>query len=337
MTPERHVPTRALQQAVRGRETAVLDALKIAWQDGAPHIRCPYRDHSDGNPSWRWDERGAKAYCTCTERPHSICDVVMHVEGVDFEAAKLRIAEILGRQDLIKVRGGERHQAMNAASLLRPPADQRDEELVRAYLAHRLGVAAPDVPLPSTLAVGWRSLPYYDPPAKKGGKPKLVGRFPCVVFGTRAPDQRTHAHRVYVNTNGEGKADLGVTPDGQQRDAKKSAKLRDGASAAGCAVLWGDPAAAPHLIVAEGAETTAALAFAHRAELEAGTVALAAALSTGGIRALKPWPANRQVTVAADRDEGKPQTDRAFKAGERAAIDFARKHDAQCVSGDTIN
>ena len=90
--------------------------------------------------------------------------------------------------------------------------------------------------------------------------------------------------------------------------------------------LWGDPTTAPHLILAEGPETTAALALAHEAELKAGKVAVAAALSTGGMRAFRPWPANREVTVAADRDEGKPEADRGFKAGEKAARDFARKH-----------
>ena len=215
---------------------------------------------------------------------------------------------------------------MDAASLLQPPLDQRDDELVGAYLAHRLGVAARDVPLPSTPAVGWRSLPYYDPPAKEAGKPNLVGRYPCIVFGTVAPDGRTHAQRIYVKANGKGKAELGVGYDGQQRDAKKSAKLSTGVISAGCAVVWGDPATAPHLILAEGPETTAALALAHKPELNAGEVALAAALSSGGIRGFVPWRANRQVTVAADRDEDKPEADRAFKAGEKAARDFARRH-----------
>ena len=56
----------------------------------------------------------------------------MRVEGVDFEAAKLRVAEILGRGDLIKGEGGH---GMDAASLLRPPADQRDDRFARRYLA----------------------------------------------------------------------------------------------------------------------------------------------------------------------------------------------------------
>jgi hypothetical protein len=121
MTLERYVPTKALQQAVQGREKEVLEALKVAWQVGTPHIRCPYPDHSDENPSWRWDQPKARAHCTCIERgAHSIFDVVMQVEGVDFEAAKLRVAEILKLDDLIRSRD-ERHQAMDAASLLRAP------------------------------------------------------------------------------------------------------------------------------------------------------------------------------------------------------------------------
>jgi hypothetical protein len=134
MTSDRYVPTPAIRQAVRGHETTVLAALGITWRGGAQHIACPYPDHADQNPSWRWVERKARAYCTCVERSHSIFDVVMRIEGVDFETAKLRVAEILGCHDLIVSKDGQR---MDAASLLPPPADQRDDALVRSYLASR--------------------------------------------------------------------------------------------------------------------------------------------------------------------------------------------------------
>ena len=196
-----YAPTRALQQAVRGHEATVLAALGIAWQAGAQHIACPYPDHDDQNPSWRWDERKARAYCTCIERSHSIFDVVMRCESIDFEAAKLRVAEILGRGDLIETKSGQR---MDAASLLQPPADQRDEGLGSRYLAQRLGVPPDAVPMPTTRVAGWRELPYYDPPAAKEKKPRLVGRYPCVVFATVAPDGRRHAHRIYVRIGWPG-------------------------------------------------------------------------------------------------------------------------------------
>ena len=91
-------------------------------------------------------------------------------------------------------------------------------------------------------------------------------------------------------------------------------------------MLWGDPAAAPHLLVAEGIETAAALALARQAQIEAGEVVVAAALSTAGIRAFQPWPATRTITIAADRDEACEAGDRGYRAGERAARAFALAH-----------
>jgi Domain of unknown function (DUF927)/Toprim domain len=326
MIPDHYVSTRAICEAVEGRDPEVLEALGIAWADGAPHISCPYPDHSDEHPSWRWDKRRAKAYCTCIEGSHSIFDVVMRIDGIEFDRAKVRVAEILGRQELIKVSDGDQHQAMDAASLLRPPPNRRDNNLVCSYLAYRLDLPPEQVPMPSTPAVGWRSLAYYDPPANKSSRPKLVGHYPCVVFGTRSPDGRRHAHRIYVQPDGAGKAELGHSPDGRPRDPKKSACLKEGRSAAGCVVLWGDPTVAQHLILSEGVETGAALALARQAEIEAGEVVVAAALSTSGIRSFQPWPAIRRITIAADRDENGPIGDGAFKAGERAARAFALAH-----------
>jgi hypothetical protein len=250
----------------------------------------------------------------------------MNVERIDFEAAKLRVAEILGRNDLIRARDAERRQAMNATSLLRPPEDQLEEELPRTYLAHRLGITPGEVPMPHTPVAGWRALPYYEPPSNKGNKPKLIGHFPCAVFGTLAPDGRRHAHRIYVAQGGAGKAELGAKADGRPRDPKKSARLKEGQSATGCIVLWGDPTTASHLIVTEGIETAAAVALACHQETETGEVAIAAALSTAGIRTLQAWPNTRQITVAADRDEGGPEDSRGYRAGEKAARDLALAH-----------
>ena len=324
MTAERYVATEALRQAICGREAEVLRALGIEWKKGAHHISCPYPDHADQNPSWRWDERKARAFCTCiTQRGgHAILDIVKRMEGIEFDAAKLRVAEILGRSDLIHTKG----QRMDAASLLQPPPSQRDDGLGSRYLGYRLGVPPDAVPMPTTGVVGWRELPYYDPPAGKQSKPRLVGRHPCVVFATVAPDGRRHAHRIYVAHDGQGKAELGADARGGRRDPKKSARLKEGQSAAGCAVLWGDPATAPHLLVAEGIETAAALALAYREEVEAGGVAIAAALSTSGLRTFAPWPATRTITIAADRDEACEADDRGYRAGERAARAFALAH-----------
>src|SRR5450631_1858684 len=98
------VTTASIRQAVKGREEEVLDGIGVGWRNGRPHINCPYRDHADDNASWRWVSKHSKAFCTCT-KADSIFDVVMKVQGCVFEAAKIRVAELLNRPDLIKTKG----------------------------------------------------------------------------------------------------------------------------------------------------------------------------------------------------------------------------------------
>ena len=81
---ERYVTTADIRVALTGREIELLNAINIPWRDGQPHIRCPYRDHADEHPSWRWDERKRKAFCTCGAR--DVLGVLMGVEGIEFEA-----------------------------------------------------------------------------------------------------------------------------------------------------------------------------------------------------------------------------------------------------------
>jgi hypothetical protein len=124
---DRYVTEAEIRTAILGRETDILDALGIPWRAGRPHICCPYRDHTDADASWRWDAKHAKARCTCT-KGDSIFDVLMKVERRDFEGAKVRIAEILKRDDLIRTKGDStnspKHQSTDAASLLSVPAER---------------------------------------------------------------------------------------------------------------------------------------------------------------------------------------------------------------------
>jgi hypothetical protein len=238
----RFVATAVIRQAVSGREVEVLDAIGIDWRSGRPHINCPYQDHADDNASWRWDHKRAKAWCTCS-KGDNIIDVVTKIDRTTFEAAKVRVAELLSLHDLIRFNGsrsgnGRPYQATDAASLLGAPADGRDNNLPLTYLAHRLGVTTDAVPIPSTHMIGVRALAYYDPPLQGSkAKPTLVGAFPCAAFATVAADGRTHAHRIYLAPGGGGKADLGLGPDNLPRKPKKSARVLNDANMAGCAVL----------------------------------------------------------------------------------------------------
>jgi hypothetical protein len=317
---DRYVPTNDSRASLRGREPEILDALGIPWRDARPHIQCPHRDHPDKNPSWRFDECTGRAICTCGS--HSILDVLEKVEGITFDAAKIRAAEILGRPDLIRVRNGNKpYQRHDAHNLLNPPANNRDDELPFIYLGWRLGIEPADVPRPATPVAGIESLEYFDPPARPGAKPKLVGSYPCAIFGTVAVNGRRHAHRIYLSPDGRAKADVGVGRNSKLRDPKKSAKLADGqVSTAGCAVIWGNREKARHLVLFEGIENGAVGAVALRAGIQAHEIYVASAITAGGVEAFEPYPATELVTVGADRDEAKEGA--GYQRGERAARTF---------------
>lgn len=322
----RYVATKDIRAALRGRETDILDALGIRWRDGRP---CPFPSHTDVHPSWRFDERTGRVICSCGS--YSILDVMIKVEGIDFDAGKIRAAEILGRQDLIRVRARIKHyQRHDANSLLNPPSDIRDDEVPFIYLGARLGIEPADVPRPATPVAGIESLEYFDPPASPRAKPKLLGSWPCAVFGTVAADGRRHAHRIYLSPDGRAKADLGIGPDGEPRDPRKSAKLADGqVGTAGCAVIWGDPQKARHLVLFEGIENAAVGAYALRPEIEAGEIYVASAINAGGVEAFAPYPATELATVGADRDEAKEGA--GYQRGERAARTFALRNHNRVV------
>jgi hypothetical protein len=141
------------------------------------------------------------------------------------------------------------------------------------------------------------------------------------VFETIAADGRRHAHRIYVNADATGKAELGKNALGKERDPKKSASRQSGQpSTAGCCVVWGNPDA-EDVILAEGIENACPIAVSLPTDIEKGERAVLSAITAGGIEAYVPRPANRRITVAADRDEAKPGA--GFKRGEQAARNLA--------------
>jgi hypothetical protein len=296
MSDDRYVKTAPIREAVKGHELSVLAALGIDWRPGRGHIRCPYADHA-GDADWRWDERKRWALCTCIgkrageKRSHSIFDVVALKEGINFEVAKIRVAQIIRRSDLIKTQGnGERHQATDPESLLKPRPNNRNDDLPWIYLGYRLGVDPDRLPRPRTRVAGLKALGYFDPPpqGKKTVKPTLVTTTPCAVFEQVDRDGKIHAHRIYLAEGGLGKADLGLDASGKARDPKKSAKKIEDDNTSGRSVLWGDPATATVAIICEGIETAAAIALAFEAEIEAGEIQVVSCINAAGIENFKP-------------------------------------------------
>jgi Toprim domain len=323
-----HVDTEAICAAVKGRELDILLALGISWNGNSTHIRCPYPDHDDKHPSWRWDSTKRRAHCTCKPSA-SILDVVSMIKDVDFPAAKVWVAEVLGRPDLVANPNGRNWQHSDATSLLSPLPENRDDTIVWNYLAHRLGIEPDRVPHPTTEAVGIKSLAYFDPPLRGGGKPVRVGDFPAAIFETVDRDGKRHAHRIYLAQRGIGKADLGIAPDGAPRDVKKSAKKIQGDHTVGRAVIWGTPSTAETELIFEGIETAAAAAVAFAVEIGSGKMIVAACITAGGIKAFKPWPSARRVIIGADRDEGSRNGRRPTRCGETAAQKFAAVHHSE--------
>jgi hypothetical protein len=236
------------------------------------------------------------------------------------------VAEIIGRADLVTSRNKKRYQRTDAEALLDPVPDDRDDALAWRYLGQRLGVDLERVPRPSTKVVGIKSLAYFDPPEQRGGKPVHVGDYPAAIFETIDCDDGRHAHRIYLSPGGAGKAELGVTPEGGQRNNKKSAKKTNGDNTAGRAVIWGDPSTAETELIFEGIETAAAAAFAFETEIVSNKMVVAACITAGGVEAFKPWPAAKRVIVGADRDEAGNDACPSTRRGEVAAQKFAALH-----------
>lgn len=217
-----------------------------------------------------------------------------------------------------------RHQPTDAASLLSPPEEFRDEELPHRYLAHRLKVPVEDLVPLSTPVAGWNSLAYFDPPAAGGsGPPVLVGSYACAVFGTVGTAGGQHAHRIYVAAGGQGLAELPDAADGRRRNTDKPAK-RSGNDTRGFGAVWGRLDQVLQVLLCERIEVGAALAQAFAAEIAADKISVVAALSPDGIASFAPLTNHAWVTVCADRDEAKEGA--RYKAGEKAARAFGRKH-----------
>jgi len=331
-TSEFYIKTAVIRAAVKGRETDILKALGIQWNHNASHIACPYPDHPDHEPSWRWHDKRMLAFCSCIgtrtaeKKAHSIFDVIGAKEGLSFEAAKVRAAEVIGRRDLIIEMKARKYQRTDSVSLLTPQTKNRDDALVWNYLGYRLDINPDHVPRPTTNVVGLKSLAYFDSPQRKGGKPVHVVDVPAAVFETLDREGKRHAHRIYLSPAGTGKAELGAGPNGHRREPKKSARKTLDQSTAGLAVIWGNGLIAETEIIFEGIETAAAAALAFKGEIANGKIMIAACITASGMEAFKPWPSAKRVIVGADRDEAAQNGRVPTRRGEMAARKFAELH-----------
>jgi hypothetical protein len=196
----RYVRTDDARRMVEGREAEIIRALGISWDGRSGHIRCPYRNHDDRNPSWRLTDDG-RAVCTC--RPlHSVFDVISEIEGCDFEAAKIRAAEIIGGMPIRPKVNGETNghhrddDWQNDVAFIKQGCVPIAGTLGQVYLQSR-GLDLPDCP--DLLFHG--SLTDY---GAKRGRPGIVAVIRDPVTGAETGG----IHRTYLADDGTAKADM---------------------------------------------------------------------------------------------------------------------------------
>ena len=109
----------------------------IGWRVGRPHVTCPYPDHHDGDPSWRWDSPKARAYCTCIDGSDSALDVLMKCQGI-----RLRDGEDPRRRDdrphRFNSHPGRKRKRTSPSSDRRGEPVERTARRPRRHLADRL-------------------------------------------------------------------------------------------------------------------------------------------------------------------------------------------------------
>jgi phage/plasmid primase-like uncharacterized protein len=84
---------------ISGREKEVLAALNISWPPakGKKRICCPFIDHPDTDPSWRWSDVKRAWTCSCVDGWRSVFDAVMRKHACDFGSAVRWVkTEVLG-------------------------------------------------------------------------------------------------------------------------------------------------------------------------------------------------------------------------------------------------
>ncbi len=88
-------------RAVEARHAEqILRAIGAEPTGGSSHMRCPMPGHDDRNPSFRYDPKAARCFCSCRTEGITLTDVVAEVRGLDFMQAVREVSQITGEQIL---------------------------------------------------------------------------------------------------------------------------------------------------------------------------------------------------------------------------------------------
>ena len=89
--------TERLRAVETSHSDKILAAIGAKPQTGKKHQRCPFPEHEDRKPSFRYDPDAGLVYCTCLEAQCcSLTDAISRARGLDFQAAVREIEAITG-------------------------------------------------------------------------------------------------------------------------------------------------------------------------------------------------------------------------------------------------
>jgi AAA domain/Toprim domain len=284
-------------ELVAGRQLEILRSLGIEWNlQRSRHVHCPYPDHTDANPSWRWDHDRGMAHCTCGHT--DIFGVVMRVKNLGtgreaWQAAadycRTALGETPGREDARTRRSSDGYDPDRYLRVLlrSGPGEGTFADL---YLRSR-GIALSPWPdalrfNPSTYCKGTNS------------------HLPAVIalMGAAPDAEPTSVFRIYLSADGKAKA------------AITEPKLLLGRPLAGKAVWLGEPG--ERVIITEGVEDAAAC-------LIAGETFAAAGIGDNTANIVLPTNV-REAVIFADRDADDKGIRIAEKLAERLRTEGRR-------------
>jgi putative DNA primase/helicase len=256
----------------------ILASLGIAWTGKNPRIRCPFPDHHDENPSWRWDDAEGRCHCTCEGGGGDIIDVAGRMRGTDFKGALDYLSDVyLGaeaasvpsrKKDLKPDRPDATGNAERAVKLWER-AKPLAGTLGAKYLEEARGIVLDAWPSPIRFSTALHH---------PGGK-----TFPAIIAGLSAePGGEVKAiGRIWLGEDGYGKAEV---------DEPKAAL----GSIKGLAVWLGTPGG--RLVICEGLENALSV-------LSAGEPFVCAAFTGGNVANVKPPSCVKDVIIFADRSK----------------------------------
>jgi hypothetical protein len=176
-------------QAIRGREAEIYSRFV---PHGRSHIRCPFPDHPDRNPSFRPDSRSGKWFCSCGSG-----DVLDFVQRLGLAhnagAAAVYVREALGLPPISVTEETSTQRAIRLARLAqtRTEAQQRTaiaaaeqeqhrrRQLLKARHLWRYSIPARGTPVETYLRKRGISGPI--PNTLRGLPPGQVGRFGAMI------------------------------------------------------------------------------------------------------------------------------------------------------------